>query len=318
MSNLEKYIVNNPSPEELAEIKSALTKSDEFVNEIIVSADKIEETTEKINNLVSLANQQKENKVGFWSGKKTAIESLQALADFQADAINELWQNQQLVFDHFARLSETSNKLVFLGVANAAVTRAIIDQLKTKSSKSLSEDARRHLLNVIKDLERQADAQDRINRLRESTSCDISKEAEERRKNINDVKEIVIEIKDSISHKLDNEIANRISELQKLLDSINEIKATYALTSDLSLESQERIASFSTYNALISELETKINSYKASLSDLIRNYNDEHSSIEENLRNEISELRSKNKVAIGIGIIATLLTLVSNLAYFIL
>lgn len=317
MSNLEKYVVNDPTPEELAEIKSALTKSDEFVNEIILSADIIEETNKKINNLVSLANQQKEKKVGLWSGKKTAIESLQALADFQADAINELWKNQQLVLDHFAKLSETSNKLVFLGVANAAVTRAIIDQLKTKSSKSLSEDTRRHLLNVIEDLERQADAQDRINRLRESTSRDISKEAEERRKNIDDVKNIIIEIKDSISLTIDNEIAIRVSEIQKLHDSINEIRETYALTSALSIETQERIASISTCNALISELENKLNSHYASLSDLIRNSNEEHSSIEDHLRNEIKGLRSKNKVAIWIGIIATLLALVSNLAYFI-
>lgn len=316
MSNIENYFVNNPSQDELVDIKSALTKSDEFVSEIILSADKITETNNKIKDLVTLANQQKENKVGFWSGKKTAIESLQALADFQADAVNELWENQKLVFEQFTNLSETSNKLVFLGVANAAVTRALIEQLKTKSSKNLSEDARRHLLNVIKDLERQADAQDRINRLRDSTFSAITKEAEDRKKGIDDINTLIRSTQDAFFASFEKERADRLSEIQELRGLINEIKATYALASSLSLENQERIATFEKCNSLIVGLESKLNNYQATLSETIRCYNDAHSAKEELLQNEIGQLKYKSKISFWICIGASLLAFVSLLSNF--
>ena len=228
MSNLDKYVINNPTPEEVTEIKSVLAKSEDLVSEIILSTDKIEETNKKIKLLVESASQQKENKIGFWSGKKIAIESLQEFADQQADSISELWENQKVVFEQFEKLADTSNKLVFLGVANAAVTRALIEQLKTKSSKSLSEDARRHLLNVIKDLERQADAQDRITRLRDATSSAISKESEDRKTDIEKVNVSIDNLKDYFYELLKKKVQSVLLNLKdsKLLWSrLNQILA---------------------------------------------------------------------------------------------
>ncbi len=316
MGNLENYTVYDPTTNDVEEINSALAKSDNLVNEIILSADKIEETNDKIKRLVETARQQKGKKVGFWSGKKIAIESLQEFADLQADTINDLWLNQKLVFEQFSKLSETSNKLLFLGVANAAVTRALIEQLKVKSSKSLSEDARRHLLNVIKDLERQADAQDRINRLRDYTRSAIIKESEDRKKCIEDVNVLISGVQDRFFTLLEKERANRLSEMQDLLNSLNEIKATYALESSLALEIQERIAMFERCSSLILELESKMNNSQEILSETIRSSNEAHYKKDELFHNDFKQLKSKTKITSCISIIASLLAFISLLSRF--
>lgn len=287
MSNIDKYVINDPKPEEVAEIKSVLAKSDDLVSEIILSSEKIERTNKKIKLLVESASQQKEKKVGFWSGKKIAIESLQEFADQQADSISELWENQQLVFEQFEKLAETSNKLVFLGVANAAVTRALIEQLKTKSSKSLSEDARRHLLNVIKDLERQADAQDRINRLRDTTSSAISKESEDRK-----------------------------TDIKKVNSSIDNVKDYFFKL--LKEERSKRIAEFERFQTLMTVLESDMSNMNATINDTIRSSNESHSAKEELLQNEITQLQSKNKVSMWIGIVASLVAFISLILNFII
>lgn len=311
MSDIDKYIVANPTPEDLVEINSALTKSEQYVNEIIVCADDIEETNSKIQSLVELANNQKDNKVSIFSGKKTAIESLQALADFQADAIKDLWKYQKLVFEQFSKLSETSNKLLFLGVANAAVTRALIEQLKTKSSKKLSEDARRHLLNVIKDLERQADAQDRINRLREATSSAISNEAQNRRLDIANIQVSIDRVKESTSFLINDETQKRMEAIRGLYDSLNEIKQSYALASSLNQEVKNRITALDNLKARLTELESKLVNYNKSLEESVRYALDSHSAKEELLQNEINRLQSKTNISIWIAIIALLLSILS-------
>lgn len=338
MSNLTKYIVTEPSPEDLVEIKSALVKSDEFVSEIILSADEIATTNGKIERLIKTANQQKDNKVGLFSGKKTAIESLQMLAEFQADTIQDLWNYQKLVFEQFTKLSETSNKLLFLGVANAAVTRAVIDQLKTKTSKPLSEDARRHLLNVIKDLERQADAQDRINRLRDKTSSAIQNESQNRKTDIGAVYTFIEDGKKSIialisnetqkrseaiheisgvlndikgkyalSSSLKQEAKERADAIRKLNDALNRFQEMYALESSLSQEHKERVQAIEELKSVITDANNKLTSYNDSIAQSIQKESEIHYAKEEQLHNEIAHLKSRNKISIWIGIAACLL-----------
>lgn len=314
MSDIEKYIVNDPTPQDLVEINSALAKSEQYVSEIIVGADDIKATNDKIIALVESANHQKDNKVGWFSGKATAIESLQKLADFQADAISDLWNYQQLIFKQFTKLSETSNKLLFLGVANAAVTRALIEQLKTKSSKHLSEDARRHLLNVVKDLERQADAQDRINRLRDATSSAINNEAQNRRSDIANVQASIDNAKVSIAALISDETQKRIEVVRSISASLKEIKETYALASSLNQEQSDRISAINKLSREISELESKMTSYNASIEATIHCSSESHSAKEELLQNEIARLQSKNKIATWIAVIATVLSLLSIFA----
>ena len=59
MNNIDKNVVNDPTPEEVAEIKSVLAKSDGLVSDIIFRSDKIKEINDKILLLVKSASQQK-------------------------------------------------------------------------------------------------------------------------------------------------------------------------------------------------------------------------------------------------------------------
>lgn len=144
--------------------------SDKLVQDIIISTDEVNETKNKINGLMEKAKLAKEKKPGFFKGKIEAIEALQEVVCDQSDMINDIWVYNTQMVNQINSLTESTKKLIFLSVQNASYTRAIIEQLKSKTKKPLNERARAHLIEVIKDLERQADVQDRLTRMRNEIS----------------------------------------------------------------------------------------------------------------------------------------------------
>ena len=323
MNNIEKYVANNPSQSEIAQIRSAIAESDQLAQEIIIGADAIKETNDKIQALIQTANSQKENKVGFFSGKKTAIESLQSLADFQADTISDLWNYQKLTFQQLTQLAETSNKLIVLGVANAAVTRAVIDQLKSKTKAPLSEDARRHLFSVIKDLERQADAQDRISRLRENvekladvTANSIQNESNERKIEFSGLKKAIeyLESTSTTSEALAHEIEIREDNFKQLIVAIENLSNTAATSEALSNEVRLRKNDIKQVMSAIEDVRITISSSNASILKQIEESNNSHSTKFDLVNEEISCLKTKNKHTLYIGIFALVLAICSIIA----
>lgn len=159
--------------------QEALEKSNVLVDKIICSDKEIEKSNDNITRMLDKAKETKAKKVGIWSGKIVAIEALQEAAVSQANNIEMLWDYQKKSFEQMDSMASNMRKLFVLGVGNAAYTRAIIEQIKTRSHGNLSESARKQLLDVIRDLEKQADINDRFDRLKASTIA-YRKEAEER------------------------------------------------------------------------------------------------------------------------------------------
>lgn len=308
MNNLEKYMVITPTTVDVSEIKNALEKSDKFISNIIVSVDEVEKTSKKINELVLLASDVKEKKVSRFFGNKGVIESLQSVADFQADIVNELWGYQQKMFDQFKNLADNSNNLIMLGVANAAVTRAIIEQLRIKTSQSLSEEAQKQLFNVIHDLERQADAQDRISRLREKVDG----------------------LGQVLSQELNDEKQNRLNDIQILHNSIYEVESSLkkeisfikseAMQLKLHTETRnslylERFDSIASQIKEVSEIfKTEIDGLHQGITDLKSKQNTNIA----NLRQDINALQSKSKKTFWIGVSAIMIALTSIILHLVI
>lgn len=122
---------------------------------------------DKVNNALEKAKKAKNKKVGIFSGKKDAIESLQDAVLVQAEATENLFANQEEMHKQIKKISEITKGLFVIGVSNAAHTRAIVQEIKNKTKGNLTDEARNQLLGVIQDLERQADICDRIDRIKD-------------------------------------------------------------------------------------------------------------------------------------------------------
>lgn len=138
-----------------------------LVEDIAVSATQLKEAEDRYKSLLEQAEKAKEQKIGIFSGKKVAIETLQDVVLDQANMINDLWLWHTKSLDQLKKLTESVQKLFFISTTSAAFTRAIIQELKNKTNGPITEAARIQLVNVIKDLERQADVHDRLNRIKE-------------------------------------------------------------------------------------------------------------------------------------------------------
>lgn len=150
----------------------ALSEIEKTFSFIQISDKQKQDSEEKIQGALNKANEVKDLKHGFWSGRDVTISALQELSAQQAEIISDLWDAHKRTFENLSEISNGMRRLFLIGVANSAFTRSIIDHLRTKSEVgNLTEDARNALLGVIKDLEAQADAQNKIQRLKERVNA---------------------------------------------------------------------------------------------------------------------------------------------------
>lgn len=123
----------------------------------------------KIQSALDKSKKAKEKAVHWYTGTTDVIESLQEASVAQAQATTDLYNAVQESHKVMIKMAECNQKLFLATVSNAAYIRAVIVQLKKKLSKeqeTLTEDAKIQLLNVICDLERQADIYDKFERLK--------------------------------------------------------------------------------------------------------------------------------------------------------
>lgn len=145
------------TPSEVKRISKGL------IDDIAISSTQLNEADTKYKYLLDQANKAKEKKVGLFSGKKAAIETIQEVVVEQANMINDLWEWHKKSLNHLKKLTESVHKLMFISTTSAAFTRAIIQELKNKTNGPLTKAAREQLVGVLRDLERQVDAHERIN-----------------------------------------------------------------------------------------------------------------------------------------------------------
>jgi hypothetical protein len=71
---------------------------------------------DKVNNALEKAKEAKDKKVGIFSGKKDAIESLQDAVLVQAEATENLFANQEEMHKQIKKISEITKGLFVIGV----------------------------------------------------------------------------------------------------------------------------------------------------------------------------------------------------------
>ncbi|MBD5182516.1 MAG: hypothetical protein HDS99_01815, partial [Bacteroidales bacterium] len=125
-----------------------------LVEDIAVSANQLKEADDRYKSLLEQAEKAKEQKIGIFSGKKVAIETLQGIVLDQSNMINDLWSWHTESLKHLKKLTKSVQTLFFISTTSAAFTRAIIQELKNKTNGPITEAARIQLVNVIRDLER--------------------------------------------------------------------------------------------------------------------------------------------------------------------
>ena len=172
-----------------------------LVEDIAVSANQLKEADDRYKSLLEQAEKAKEQKIGIFSGKKVAIETLQGIVLDQSKMINDLWLWHTESLKHLKKLTEKVQTLFFISATSAAFTRAIIQELKNKTNGPITEAARIQLVNVIRDLERQADVHDRLNRIKEDV-------VNLKRDNLS-YKDSVALLMGSLEDKYDREMAER-------------------------------------------------------------------------------------------------------------
>lgn len=186
----------------------------------------LDKTSANVQNALDKAKEAKSKTPGYFSGKIVAIEALQEAVLTQANVTEDLYDNQKVLHEQIMQLSENTKKLFVLGVSNMAYTRAIISRLKTKTKEPLTETARQQLLGLITDLENQADAYDKITRLKNNVS-NLAEQIHGCEKAICHLNDILLELQnnqllkegsDSIFNKV-NTIQNYILDLQDELNS---------------------------------------------------------------------------------------------------
>lgn len=129
----------------------------------------LEHANGKIQSALDKSKEAKDKVIHWYSGTTDAIKSLQEASVAQAEATTDLYNAVQESHNVMIRMAKSNQKLFLASVSNAAYIRAVIAQLKKRSSaeqSSLTEEARNQLLNVIRELERQADIYDKIERLK--------------------------------------------------------------------------------------------------------------------------------------------------------
>lgn len=170
------------------------------------------------------ADEANKKKVGWFTGKKVAIEELQCATvsisealDSLAEAVNQSYINQE-------KIAKVNEYLLGLGLTNTTLNRMVIRELEMKlnnaSPEELSELAKQELMSVLRQLKAQEDIQNRLEKQAEGLRSHEQK-IEDAFKDIEEQKIDIISIKNDI-YKSINEATEQIEQLKNDIRQQNE------------------------------------------------------------------------------------------------
>ena len=197
------------------------------INTIVSSSTKIEDAL--------IAAQRAKDKAEEAASKKTdilhrkeAIEALQSSEIEQSNVLFDVVYNQKELFDALKINADATRKLFFLSTGNLATTQAVIQAIQSKdfSSETMSENAKKNLLEVLKQLKAQEDLYLRLEGL--SNKCkELNKKIEDikgfdnddaRQKTINGLYASILQLENDLDEELKKNKQESISASKSYID----------------------------------------------------------------------------------------------------
>lgn len=195
---------------------------DSLVDNINRSSFKITDCKKKAKAVQTAAEIVESKKVGFLSGKKKAIESLQSAFVKQADFLVEITNIEEQMFKNIESLSKSTQALFLLGASNLSMTRSVIARLRDKlhnaSKEELNAEARKEIGSIIKQLKAQEDLHNKVSHFSENLKIIEQK--------MDNLEVLFVELKDKIirqNEKLTSESCLCAKENKKLRSDIKRI-----------------------------------------------------------------------------------------------
>ena len=234
---LPQYVVNDNDPDNRSVIEfnpkdlpNIITEQGKTLNDFCIQKEKAIEAAKVAKDKADEANKKK---VGWFTGKKVAIEELQSATVSISDALDSLTVAVNQSYKNQEKIAKVNEFLLGLGLTNTTLNRMIIRELEMKlnnaSQEELSELAKQELMSVLRQLKAQEDIQNRLEKQAEGLLSHDEK-LEDVFNKINQHEEKLFSVSEQL--KAQEDIQNRLAEQaeglllhdEKLEDVFNKIK----------------------------------------------------------------------------------------------
>lgn len=231
---LPQYVVNDNDPDNPfviefnpKDLPNIITEQGKTLNDFCIQKEKAIEAAKVAKDKAVEANKKK---VGWFTGKKVAIEELQSATVSISDALDSLTVAVNQSYKNQEKIAKVNEFLLGLGLTNTTLNRMVIRELEMKlnnaSPEELSELAKQELMSVLRQLKAQEDIQNRLEKQAEGLRLH-DETLEQLREKDNNLESVINQVKIDFNNELKSDIKNLRTEVfSHISDKIVDINKT--------------------------------------------------------------------------------------------